>query len=270
MLWDVPARRRLVAGPLALHEGYVDALAFSHDGKALAAGYGNYHSTDGSGGVVLWDRAARERLFEEPLAVREGNVSCVAFSPDGRALAAAGYRFRFVSGGVVVWDVATGGRIAGSPLAVREGNVSCVAFSPDGKTLAAGYHASGGRSNNGGVVLWEMATHKKAAGGPLSVNEGLVFSLAFSPDGKALAAGYGIGGGGGVAWDPASRRRLDDAPLVVAEGGVSSLAFSPDGKTLAAAYGLNGIGGVVLWEVATRDRMGDRPLAVKKTETSPA
>jgi hypothetical protein len=42
--------------------------------------------------------------------------------------------------------------------------------------------------------------------------------VAFSPDGKALAAGYGRSGGGAVLWDVAARRRLSDAPLAVKEG----------------------------------------------------
>ena len=39
-------------------------MAFSPDGKTIAAGY---HVADvGGGGVVLWDVAARERLADEP------------------------------------------------------------------------------------------------------------------------------------------------------------------------------------------------------------
>ena len=85
---------------------------------------------------------------------------------------------------------------------------------------------------------------------PLPVKEGDVTSVAFSPDGKTLAAGYGVDGGGVVLWDVAARRRLADEPLPVKEGVVRSVAFSPDGKTLAAGYGrqVGGVG-VVLWDV---------------------
>ena len=64
-------------------------------------------------------------------------------------------------------------------------------------------------------------------------------SVAFSPDGKTLAAGYGVGGVGGgvVLWDTARRERLQEKPLAVTEGYVRGVAFSPDGKTLAAGYG---------------------------------
>ena len=88
MLWDVAARKRLVDEPLAVKEGDVASVAFSPDGKTIAAGYG----VDGgvSGGVVLWDVAARKRLVDEPLPVKEGDVRSVAFSPDGKTIA-AGY-----------------------------------------------------------------------------------------------------------------------------------------------------------------------------------
>ena len=78
-------------------------------------------------------------------------------------------------------------------------------------------------------------------------------SVAFSPDGKTIAAGYdGVGGGVGggvVLWDVAARKRLADDPLPVKEGDVRGVAFSPDGKTIAAGYGGRVGGGVVLWDV---------------------
>ena len=126
-------------------------MAFSPDGKTLAAGYG----VGGvGGGVVLWDVAARKRLADDPLPVKEGSVQSVAFSPDGKTLA-AGYGVGVgVGGGVVLWDVATRKRLADDPLPVKEGYVRSVAFSPDGKTLAAGYGVDSARG--GGVVLWDV------------------------------------------------------------------------------------------------------------------
>ena len=44
------------------------------------------------------------------------------------------------------------------------------------------------------MVLWDVATRKRLVDEPLAVNEGDVWSVAFSPDGKTIAAGYGIAG----------------------------------------------------------------------------
>ena len=85
------------------------------------------------------------------------------------------------------------------------------------------------------------------------MTEGYVHSVAFSPDGKTLAAGYGgVGGVGGVVlWDTARRERLQEKPLAVTEGIVQSVAFSPDGKTLAAGYG-GGVAAAGVWCSGTR------------------
>ena len=64
-------------------------------------------------------------------------------------------------------------------------------------------------------------------------------SVAFSPDGKTLAAGYGatVSRRRGAVGRANRRRDRRHDPLAVSEGHVASVAFSPDGKTLAAGYG---------------------------------
>ena len=111
-------------------------MAFSPDGKTLAAGYGASAAASAAWCCGTWPAASGWR--SDPLAVKEGDVSSVAFSPDGKTLA-AGYGVGSGGGGVVLWDVAARKRLAEDPLPVKEGDVSSVAFSPDGKTLAAGY-----------------------------------------------------------------------------------------------------------------------------------
>jgi WD40 repeat protein len=70
----------------------------------------------------------------------------VAFSPDGKLLAAA-----YGDGYARLWNLATG-QAAGAPLpagASSGGSVSGVAFSPDGKLLASA-------DMDGTVRLWQM------------------------------------------------------------------------------------------------------------------
>jgi len=221
---------------LHIEEGFVRGVAVSPDGETIAVRY----YKRGGGGVVLWDVAGRKRLSDNPLPVKENSDAHVAFSPDGKTIA-AGYDGDG-DGGVVLWDVAGRKRLSDDPLPVKEGSVTDVAFGPDGKTIAAGYSRIVGRGMDskdlgGGLVLWDVAGRKRLSDDPLPVKEGSVWGVAFSPDGKTIAAGYyNITDSGVVLWDVAGRRRLADDPLRVQEGFVTNVAFSLDGKTIAAGY----------------------------------
>ena len=161
-------------------------MAFSPDGKTLAAGY---PSAAAVGGVVLWDVAEWKRLADGPPRRDRGHRPERGLQPrrqDPRRRIAVGVG----GGGVVLWDVGERERLAEGHLAVTEGDVQSMAFSPDGKTLAAGYGV-------GGVVAgwccgtWGSGTPGR---GPPGRDRGPVRSVAFSPDGKTLAAGYAVGG----------------------------------------------------------------------------
>ena len=168
-------------------------------------------------------------------------VSSVAFSPDGKILAAGSWEDK-----VWLWNVADPSRPArlGRPLTGPAG-VSSVAFSPDGKILAAG-------SSDHKVWLWNLADPSRPAR-PLTGPTDLVSSVAFSPDGKILAAGsYDQ-----KVWlwnvaDPSRPARPVTGPTDL----VSSVAFSPDGKILAAGSWDDK---VWLWNLADPPRPA-RPL----------
>jgi Tol biopolymer transport system component len=75
-------------------------------------------------------------------------------------------------------------------------------------------------------------------------NLGLVYAVAFAPDGKTLAAG--CWDGTVRLWDLATGKEL--RPFTGHEGWVKSVAFSPDGQTLASG---GQDGSVRLWDPAT-------------------
>jgi WD40 repeat protein len=145
----------------------VSSAAFSPDGKLLA-----FDRNDGA--VVLWDvDAGREKAAVE---AGLGFVRRLAFSPDGKALAAAGDR------GIKLWDVASGKESAA--LTGHKRVVFSVAFSRDGRSLVSG-------SNDGEVKLWDLA--RKRGETVLAEENVAVYALALSADGKALAAARGNG-----------------------------------------------------------------------------
>ena len=183
-------------------------MAFSPDGKTLAAGY---RVGVGGGGVVLWDVAARKRLAEDPLAVKEGGVTSVAFSPDGKTLAAG---YGVAAAAAAGWCCGTwprGKRLA-ERAARREGGRRSRAWPSAPTARPSRPDTASAASAAAGWCCGTRPARKRLADEPLAVKEGDVESVAFSPDGKTLAAGYGVGGGGGVVlWDAAARQAAGGA-----------------------------------------------------------
>ena len=100
-------------------------MAFSPDGGTLAIAGNN--AVAGTG-IRLWDISSRTwgASMNDPGSM---GVPGIAFSPDGRTLAAAD-----AGGTVYLWDTGTGKVVASQ----AEAGASDVAFSADGKTLAVG------------------------------------------------------------------------------------------------------------------------------------
>jgi WD40 repeat protein len=237
-LWETETGKETYT--LKGHSYPVSVLCFSLDGKTLTGGGYTTHTTPWSSGssVVVWDVVSRRRLEETSLVRNpEGSTNPSRnIGPTGQFIA---FWYGFVthdggtSGGeVVVWDVAGRKRLGENPLHVG-GLVTSAAFSPDGKTIAVGYNPYFG---TGKVVVSDVASGKRLEGDPDTVKElDVVFrtisSVAFSPNGKTIAAGYDTCV---VLWDVATMQcRVKDSLAV--RGGVKRVAFSPDGNRLAIA-----------------------------------
>jgi WD40 repeat protein len=145
-------------------------------------------------------------------------VAAVAFSPDGKLLATGSY------GQVTIWDLA-----AARPVQVLTnvlGAVNDLRFSPDGKLLAV---VGGQPSAKGDLRLFQVDGWKLL--GTLPGHEDVVFSVAFSPDGKRLASASFDKTV--RLWDVASRKV--ERVLTGHSDFVYAVAFSPDGKWLVSA-----------------------------------
>lgn len=198
------------------------AVAFSPDGKIIASGGG----LDSGASALLWDAATGQRAGALP--GERGRLETLAFSPDGRALAASD-----LSRTITVWDLAA--RRVSYRLEEHKASVYAMAYSPDGRLLAS-------IDGDGVVLLWDMTSLAlgggEGAGAPrsapapvrpraLASDPRLGGAVAFSHDGRRVAV-------------PSSRSALLLLPVARGEktrelaigADVHSILFSSDGKTL--------------------------------------
>jgi WD40 repeat protein len=223
-LWDVKTGQQIgppLIGPQlyadAGHTGLITSLAFSPDGKVLAAG-----SLDTT--IVLWD-VKTGKLIGAPLTAHKSSIKSVVFSPDGNKLVSTTcdtfeYCGQYDDGKTIIWDMKTGQpfeRIkTGSPNA---------AFSLDGNILAL----VGDEKNT--IMLWDVKNRKinKKLQAPESV-----YKLIFFSDGRLASIVLRNYRYQMILWDINTGQQISSEPYDI---GSSSYVFSSDGNTLINAYG---------------------------------
>jgi WD40 repeat protein len=219
-LWDVDAGRELRDWKVPTFEvrngretyprpAVVD-LAMPGDGKTLFA----LHAE----GISRWETATGKELPPLRVPSEKGGGMRAVWSLDGRLVAVMSTRDR--GWRVSLLDTPTGRQL--HELTWERGTPTPLAFSPDGRTLVL--------TVGDDLTLWEVASGQSR--GRLPLGKGFVFSGAFSPDGRLLAAG-GDGQAALRLWDFTADRLGDGMAWPGAR--VSSLAFSPDGTRLAVA-----------------------------------
>ena len=199
------------------HDGPVNKVVFSPNGKYIAAAIANNTAT-------IWDASTGKQILA-PLK-HDGAVNNIIFSPDGKYVATASN-----DSTSRVWNVATGKQIF---VMKHEDPVNNVVFSPDGKYIATA-------SDDNTAAIWDASTGK-----PIFVlnHDGWVNDVVFSPDGKYVATASNDNTS--RVWDASTGKPIF-APLKH-DGWVNDVVFSPDGKYIATASDDNT---AAIWDAST-------------------
>ncbi len=232
-LWAVQSGRLLRTIKTTYVADEFTSLALSPDGHTLAVGL---VSVDPFGSVDLWDVQSGHLLR----TIDQWNVaSILAFSSDGHTLVVASQDEAINFSPVVILDVASGRRLQELDL---NGALDAVALSPDGSMLATAVEydtvfdilKDSTPALDLGITLWEVTGGKslhtlvKIAG--TADLRAIPHSVAFSPDGRMLAAG--LTDKTIKLWNTTTGAIL--RTLTGHTSGVNAVAFSPDGRMLAS------------------------------------
>jgi WD40 repeat protein/serine/threonine protein kinase len=208
-------------------------LDFSPDGTFLAAA----RSEDKE--VLVFDAVTGRRVTA--FRGHDAMVRGVAYSPDGRRLAACGEDQT-----IRVWDTATGDMLC--TLRGHSGGVQCVAFSPDGRRLVSG-------GSDSTVRIWNAQGGNAAL--VLEGHTAAVTRVAFSGDGRTIASA--ASDGTARVWDALA---LDDPCVLRGHANyVYPVAYSPDGRTIASGS----------WDSTVRlwDAAGGSPARILEGHAKP-
>ena len=252
MIHRMPQHLQSVSG----FSNLVSAMAPSHDNSMLAAGLSD-------GRVEIVDVETQSVTNTLTGSAEEGfleysGIQSLAFSRDDSLLAAGLY-----GGEVNLWSLTTGTfEVFSSDLPKGPDLVvTSVALSPDGSMLAAGF----GDGQRSVLKTWDLGTGTSAS---WSWSTGYVLAVAFSPDGRTLAAA--LSSGGGPDWNTIKLLDLETEEIRTLsghKGHVSEMAFSRDGTTLLSGAS---DGTVRVWDLETgSSEVIDPPYYVPTVAISP-
>lgn len=256
--------------------GAVTTVAISPDGKQLACGFAN--SLASNYGARVWDVASGRRTHSFS---GRGAAKLLRFSPDGAALLTATHRIALdgaaeehrrpsdasqavavgetlaafltsSEGEMIIAKLETGKEVSRFQIPVKANGFQSADLSPDEKLVAVGTYDGQLqlRQTGTGRLVHDLDLPRKKA----------VQSIAFSPDGRWLAAAGSLGliPVYDVRSGEVVKRLATVDPFGTARGDTVVVRFTPDGRRVAAGNGDNGV--VQFWE-----RESGRPLRSLQT-----
>ncbi|MCT7962183.1 hypothetical protein NG791_16040 [Laspinema sp. D1] len=183
----------------------VNAISFSPDGGAIAAGVGE--------AVEVWDVAEGRRLHR--FTRNSEAVYTVIFLNNGQQIIASDTR-----GSVAFWHRETGEELR--RFNAHTDMIRALAISPDDRLLATA-------SDDGMIKLWQLQTGQEIC--IFKTHNDAVNAIAFSPDGQLLASGstdMTL-----KLWQVNSGEEL--RTFTGHTGAIAAVAFSPDSETLMSS-----------------------------------
>jgi WD40 repeat protein len=213
IVWRVGSWEKVGGIPCGAREA--NNLLFSPDSRRLISHTDDPHNT--------CDLATRRQVANEFDPAWQGNSA--VFSPNGERLVSVN-----ADGAVIFVDWRR--RSILHRYRVHQDNGRAAVWSPDGRLVATGAEI---------VILWDAVTMRKIA---TLEYPSIVWSLAFSPDGRWLVSTHGDGGV--LVWDTIERRRA--ASFNEHSGSARAVAFARDGKRIASAGEDRS---VIVWDAST-------------------
>ncbi len=220
-IWIYDAQTYKIRSFLTAYAGYVTAIEYSPDGQILASG-----NSDGT--IRLWNPKTGRNFAV--LRGHKGDVNEIAFLPNGEMLVSNSSQDKKIH----FWNLKidpTKEHGAIAPEKSYPGSAYSMALSPDGETVAIG-------KDHPRIILWNwklgftkavLKGHTWVRSDTQYADPGVIYSLAFSPDGETLASSSSD-----ITirlWDTKTAKHK----VTLKRNGryAPNLMFSPDGKTLA-------------------------------------
>ncbi|MBA3708404.1 MAG: PD40 domain-containing protein [Planctomycetes bacterium] len=215
-----PAGTNIRRIPAVQAGAYASALAFSHDGRALALGCGD-----------LWDRFPSLILIDVASGGRRAainhqlSVLSLAFSPDDAVVAIGGYA-------TLAWHRVGDGQLVHTVSGI--GHVAGISFAPDGARIAAAIE-------DGTVGLWDAASGNDLR--PEAARATAIGPIAWSADGARIAT---TAVDGGLRIWIAGTGALELG--LGAKDPIQALAYAPDGAVITG----DSTGAITRWDIVAK------------------